>query len=190
MQLFKDSMDQFTQRLNTAGLASNATLTSIASVSGYTLEAQLRALNVTSSVAQREPASAPAPSSESAAQSPSDTATAPAAGYALGPISRVRVWLITPAEVTRKAIHDVGLRLLKNAAPGHQHLLPCPAGALETSAMVDLQVMTREMARDEEMQASADLRISSNNGLHSAPLPRVGSAWDHCESRIEHVHMQ
>ena len=44
-QLFTDSMDQFTRRLATAGLASNVTAMSVAPVDGYTLAAQMRALN-------------------------------------------------------------------------------------------------------------------------------------------------
>ena len=44
-KLFADSMDQFTRRLATAGLASNVTFSSVAPVDGYTLAAQMRALN-------------------------------------------------------------------------------------------------------------------------------------------------
>ena len=83
-QLFNYSMDQFSQRLNTAGLASDLTLTSIAPVSGYTLEAQLRALTGTSSVVDSELAPAPAPSLESVAPQPSESAAPPPARYALG----------------------------------------------------------------------------------------------------------
>ena len=44
-QLFTDSTDQFTRRLATAGLASDVTVSSVAPVDGYTLAAQMRALN-------------------------------------------------------------------------------------------------------------------------------------------------
>ena len=44
-QLFSNSLDQFSRRLMTAGLASNVTVSSFAPIDGHTLEAQMRALN-------------------------------------------------------------------------------------------------------------------------------------------------
>ena len=79
-QLFNYSMDQLSQRLTAAGLGSNLTLTSITPVSGYTLEAQLRALNGTS--AGVSDGTAAPPFSEPAAAPSSESALSPPARYA------------------------------------------------------------------------------------------------------------
>ena len=66
-QLFNYTLDQFSEQLATAGLESNVTLVSIAPVNGYTLEAQMRALNdlpsvnVEGAALLAEPPLAPAP---------------------------------------------------------------------------------------------------------------------------------
>ena len=52
-------MDQFSQLLETAGPAANITLTSIAPVTGYTLEAQLRELSGLPAINNEPPASPP-----------------------------------------------------------------------------------------------------------------------------------
>ena len=71
MQLFNYTLDQFSRRMATVGLESNVTVTSVAPVDGYTLEAQLRDL-----VAAQPPASAEAPTT-SASEPPPAVSSGP-----------------------------------------------------------------------------------------------------------------
>jgi hypothetical protein len=102
LQLFNYSLDQFSEQLNAAELASDVTLTSIAPVSGYTLEAQLRALDGLP-VISVEPVSPPLPS-ESVAPNPARYAVTLSYVVCIGSAGSIQ-----SAYNTRRDVHEYHL---------------------------------------------------------------------------------